>query len=307
MDPITISERVVGTDFVPKQLRHNGPAVLACILKGNELGLGPMQSLTSISLIEGKPTLSAEGQRALVLAAGHELIVEESTASRCTVIGRRRDSRQTTSVTWTLDDAKRANLAGKENWRTYPRQMLQARATAELARLIFPDVIGGLAATEELEGSRDLDIQPEPSSPPAATTRRRRRPSAATPEPRGEVEPGQDAAIEPEPEPPTPQPTPPPDPEPVDLPKIQTPEPIPEPDPATPNQAQMSRLMALCREHGLTTSQQRHDYAAQTLGRDIESSTLLTATDVSLLIEHLENELPDLVVDAINEQPELGE
>ena len=110
-----------------------------------------MQSLAKIAVINGRPTLAAETQRALILQAGHDIWIEESTNTRCTVAGRRHGSEATSRVTWTLDDAKRANLAGKPPWRMYPRQMLLARASAELARAVFPDAIVGLAATEELE------------------------------------------------------------------------------------------------------------------------------------------------------------
>lgn len=146
-----LAKAVTGTEFVKGSIRHNPGAIAACVLYGDEVGLGPMQALAQISVIDGRPALSAEAMRALILARGHELWVEESTISKATIAGRRRESEQTSRVTWTMDDARRANLAGKQNWRTYPRQMLAARATAELARLIFADAIGGLALVEELD------------------------------------------------------------------------------------------------------------------------------------------------------------
>jgi hypothetical protein len=175
-----LANTVAGTGFVPRALQGNPAGIVAAILYGDELGLGPMQSLAKISVIEGKPTLSAEAQRALILAAGHELRVDEATATRLTLSGRRSGSTEWTSVTWTLDDAKRANIAGKQNWRLYPRQMLAARATAELARLVFADVIGGLAATEEIEDADPLTLLEAAMSGPLAepekpkTTRRKR-------------------------------------------------------------------------------------------------------------------------------------
>ena len=115
------------------------------------MGIGPMQSLAKIAVVDGKPTLASETQRALILQAGHEMWVEEATSTKVTVAGKRRNSDQTSRITWTMDDARRANLAGRPAWKLYPRQMLLARASAELARAMFADAIGGLAATEEIE------------------------------------------------------------------------------------------------------------------------------------------------------------
>lgn len=178
---VELAQQVANTSFVPDGLRGNGPAIVAAILYGDEVGLGPMQALAKIAVINGRPTLSAEAQRALILAAGHELWVVESNNTRVTVAGRRHGSEQTSTVTWTLDDAKRANLAGKQNWRLYPRQMLLARATAELARLVFADVIGGLAATEEADGEDLNGSGPtgEVKTEGATTKRKRRNVSAA--------------------------------------------------------------------------------------------------------------------------------
>jgi hypothetical protein len=48
-----------------------------------------------------------------------------------------------------MDQAKKAGLEGKTNWRKYPKQMLQARATGELARLAFADCLGGMGYLED--------------------------------------------------------------------------------------------------------------------------------------------------------------
>jgi len=173
-----LAKQVANTEFVPKSLRGNPAAIAACVLYGDELGIGPMQALAKIAVIEGKPSLSAEAQRALILAAGHDLWVVESSNTKVTVAGRRSNSDHVSTITWTLDDAKRAGLAGRQNWRTYPRQMLMARATAELARLIFADAVGGLLATEELEeGEVDMD-----TGEILPTTSKRKRKAVAKPE-----------------------------------------------------------------------------------------------------------------------------
>lgn len=144
-----LSQRISNTPFVPTALRGKNEAVLACVLYGAELGLGPMQSLNSIHVIEGRTAMSPELMRAMVARHGHRIDVIENSATACEVKGIRSDTGSMATVRWTMDDAKLAGLAGKNNWKTYPRAMLLARATSELCRIVFPDVIAGLSYTPE--------------------------------------------------------------------------------------------------------------------------------------------------------------
>jgi hypothetical protein len=153
-----LAQTVAGTDFVPRTLRGNVPAITAAMLTGREIGIGPMHSLRAIDVIDGKPSLSAELMASLVLRSGHYLWCAESTAETCTMVGRRKDWPDRIpdqSVTWTVEDAKQAGLAGKGNWQKYPRAMLRARATSELCRGVFADVVERVGyVADELEPDR---------------------------------------------------------------------------------------------------------------------------------------------------------
>jgi hypothetical protein len=144
-----LAARIHSTPFVPKPLRGDPHSVLACILTGEELGLGPMQSLRMVNVIEGRPAASAELMRALVNRAGHRLSVVDATVQQVTLYGQRRDTGAEARVTWTMQDAQRAKLTTNPAWGKYPRSMLLARATSELCRMLFADVIGGLYTPEE--------------------------------------------------------------------------------------------------------------------------------------------------------------
>ncbi|GIW55361.1 MAG: hypothetical protein KatS3mg082_1765 [Nitrospiraceae bacterium] len=50
---------------------------------------------------------------------------------------------------WTIDQARRAGLAGKDNWKNYPRAMLRARCIAEGVRAVYPAALGGMLIAEE--------------------------------------------------------------------------------------------------------------------------------------------------------------
>lgn len=162
-----LSNKVANTEFVPKALRGKPEAVLACILAGHEAGLSPMTSLRSIHVIEGRPAMSAELMRAVIQRAGHTIEVEEMSTTRAVVVGKRSNSERPLRVVWTEDDARRAGLLGKDNWKKYPRAMLVARATTELARMLFPDVLAGIShSIEELADGGAMDGPLEHLGPP---------------------------------------------------------------------------------------------------------------------------------------------
>src|SRR5260221_2893386 len=186
-DVSNLPDYIAETDFVPKALRNKPAAIAACILTGRELGIGPMASLKSIHMVQGVPSLSAEYKRARALAAGHQIVVDESTGTRCTVRGRRNGTESLVTITWTTDHAPRAKLHGKDVWKQYPQRMLQARATSELCDLLFPASTLGLPPTAELEDGGALAAavaieasaeEPPPAEPKPRTAQRRQKPAA---------------------------------------------------------------------------------------------------------------------------------
>jgi hypothetical protein len=219
-----LAERIAGTEFVPAAMRGKPDVVTAAIMYGDEIGVGPMQALAGIHVVEGRPQPSAELMRALILRAGHNITVSALTGEMCRISGLRAGHPESNrvTVTWSLDMARAAGLLNKQNWQRYPRAMLLARATGDLARLLFADVIKGLGTVAEdmpdelaAWAAQIPDDTPPPVAPPRQVTRRKRIPepgyAVATPDnpgpdgsidvplpesvPDGEPEP--DAAIEP--------------------------------------------------------------------------------------------------------------
>lgn len=172
-----LAAQVADTEFVPRGLRGSAPAVAAAILYGREVGLPPMSALAMTHVVEGRPGISAEGMRALVLQAGHELEVTEASGAMVTMRGRRRGADRWTELSWSLDMARAAGVAGKAVWQRYPRAMLLARCTTDLCRMIFPDVIHGMRSTEELDDLQDVDAPAAaieaPAQPTTKVTRKR--------------------------------------------------------------------------------------------------------------------------------------
>lgn len=158
-----LAGQIAKTEFVPDAFRNRPEAVLACMMFGQELGLPPMASLNLTQSIKGKVGLKPEGMRAVVQAHGHRIWTEAYTDESVTLCGQREGEEHVERVTWTLADAKRAELTSNPSWKKYPRAMLLARATSELCRLQFADVTGGIAygpdELEEIAASREKPMQ----------------------------------------------------------------------------------------------------------------------------------------------------
>lgn len=58
-----LASKVAATEFVPSALRGKPEAIMACILMGREIGVGPMQALSKIHVVDGRPAMAAELMR----------------------------------------------------------------------------------------------------------------------------------------------------------------------------------------------------------------------------------------------------
>jgi hypothetical protein len=172
---------LVKTGFLPTAIKTPEQAV-AIMLKGNELRIPSMYALSNIAVIQGKPVCNAELMLALIYRDhGDEAVrFPQSDHERCTIAYRRRSWHEPQTYSFTLDDAKRAGLTSNQTWQKYPAAMLRARCISAVARLAFPDSIGGMYTPEELgaavtvsdDGAIEvLDVTPPPlNSLPAQQT-----------------------------------------------------------------------------------------------------------------------------------------
>jgi hypothetical protein len=137
--------------YLPKAIATPEQAITIA-MAGRELGLSPMTAFRSIHLIDGKITMSADLMAGLALSRipGSRVDVVHTDNGRAVVEAQRPGGKPVT-LTFTIEDAQRAGLTGKDNWKKYPAAMLRARAIAAAARAVFPDVFLGVYTPEELE------------------------------------------------------------------------------------------------------------------------------------------------------------
>src|SRR6185295_9550277 len=147
------------------------------ILAGQELGFGPVASMTGINIVKGKVSLSANLIAAAVKKGGkYNYRVAELTPTACKIVFFE-GKEQIGESSFTMEDAAAAGIAN-ENYRKYARNMLFARAMSNGAKWFTADVFGGPVYTpDELGAKIDMETgemlerpKDEPVILPAAGT-----------------------------------------------------------------------------------------------------------------------------------------
>jgi hypothetical protein len=182
-------------------------AVAVAIMSGAELGLKPMVSLRSFTVINGKPALYGDGLINVVRMSGKVAYLRTGCEERNgKLVGfceaKRLDTGEEKRVEFSQDDAIRARLwderptvrkqvwENKEKvwkdglpndapWYRFPQRMLAWRAAGYCLRELFGDVLGGIRdefevrEIAEAEEMRDITppankpTPPKPPKPPA--------------------------------------------------------------------------------------------------------------------------------------------
>ena len=154
-DAVKLADRLMASRLFSA---YGHPAgILATVLAGREFGMQAMTALRAFHIIEGKPTLSAGAIVAIVMKSGKAEYFRplERTPDRATFVTKRHGDPEV-SMTFTLDEAKQAwskdpASFSKSAWGKHPADMCVARCSSKLARLVYPDVVFGLYAPEEME------------------------------------------------------------------------------------------------------------------------------------------------------------
>jgi hypothetical protein len=167
-EALQFAEAVAKADgMIPRAYLGNPGKILACVLAGQELGVGPMASLRAFHIVEGKPCAAADFWVARLRAAGYRLdwITREN---ECVSLRLTAPDGSSITETWDKPKAVAAGLwNGKDNWRKYPQAMLSARCITSAGRALAGEVMFGcyeLDEADEIAGRR----QPAPAAAPQA-------------------------------------------------------------------------------------------------------------------------------------------
>lgn len=148
------------SNLLPKSYQGSPANLLFALEYAQALGVEPIHAITSIHIISGKPTASADLMAATVRRAGHKLrVTGDDTYAEATLI-RADDPDFQFTARWDIAKAKQANL-NTPTWKNYPGAMLRSRAITEVIRAGAPDAMFGLIYTpEELGAVVDQDGKP---------------------------------------------------------------------------------------------------------------------------------------------------
>ena len=182
-EAIEFSKMISSSGMVPAAYKGKPQDILVAIQWGYEVGLQPMQALQNIAVINAKPSVYGDAAIALVKAdprcRGVKETIEgegEKMVARCVVRRAYGDEIEETEATFSVDDAKRAKLWGKQGpWSQYPKRMLAMRARGFAIRDAFPDAMKGMITAEEAQdyptkAPRDVTPKPEPLPEPEPET-----------------------------------------------------------------------------------------------------------------------------------------
>jgi hypothetical protein len=172
-EAMRFAELLSKSSIVPKDYQGSPGNILIAIQWGMEIGLQPLQALQNIAAINGRPCLWGDAMLALVRGSGLlESIQEDVSDQEATCTVKRKGATEPVSRTFTIDDAKKAGLLGKQGpWQQYPKRMMQMRARSWALRDEFTDVLKGIASAEEQSDvHEEKDITPTQQAAPQAAT-----------------------------------------------------------------------------------------------------------------------------------------
>lgn len=256
-------------NLLPKAFQGNPGNLLFAVEYADALGISRINAITSIHVIEGKPSASADLIAALVRRAGHILRVHGTDASCCAQLIRSDDPEFTYEANWNMNKAKAAGLLGKAVWKNYPAAMLRSRAITEVARMGASEALLGLIYTPE-----ELGADVDQTGAPVRYTATVEQPKSAADRMR--------ALVEPEPEP-------------EDVHQM-TDGVLPKGwDEPPMTKAQRGRIFAQFAEMGVTDDQLMRDYMTNVLERPVtegeQGRASLTLVEADRIIEAQKVEL----------------
>jgi len=169
-EAVQLSDMLAKSALVPAALRGKPQDILLILATARELGIGPMQALADVNVIQGKPVLSADLMISLCRRRPDVckyITLIESTDTRAVYETHRVGAPKPETFTFTMDDAKKLGLGMKDNYVKQAKTMLRRRCAAALARETYQDLVRGYDPDEAEDfakpiGTTRMAVPPDP-------------------------------------------------------------------------------------------------------------------------------------------------
>lgn len=257
---IEFAKALAPSGLLPKEYQQNPANLLFALQYAEALDVKPIHAITSIHVINGKPSASAELIASVVRRAGHKLRVTADDREATATLIRADDQSFEYTATWDLKRAQTAGLTSNPTWKKFPAAMLRSRAITEVCRMGASDALYGVTHTPDELGGEFADA-PEatpskPSGPTTKVSRKKKEPETVdaeiVPENTDADTHGQDE---------------------LRAKLAETGE--------APSAGAFTRMFAILGENGLTGREEALGYVSDIVGRQIETRTELTAQEVA--------------------------
>lgn len=164
VNKVEYAQTLAHSNLLPKHFQNNPANLLYAIEFAEALGMKPIHAITSVHVINGKPSASADLIGTMVRRAGHKLRVTGDDTYAEAVLVRADDPDFEFRARWDMDKARKAGL-NTATWKAYPGAMLRSRAITEVCRAGAPDALHGIQhSTEELQSLGEVSRPAQPAT-----------------------------------------------------------------------------------------------------------------------------------------------
>jgi hypothetical protein len=136
--------------------------VMAIVQKAKSIGMNPLDALNGgMYFVQGKVELSGQAMLCMIRQQGHSVQIDPKTTQTMAILhGKRKDTGDCWTTTFSVEDAKRANIY-KGAWITYPQSMCIWRCVSQLGRYLFSDILKGCYVDGEIS-NEPQETHPDP-------------------------------------------------------------------------------------------------------------------------------------------------
>lgn len=172
---LKFAEMVSKTNFAPKDFQGKPEACAIAMLYGRQLGVGGLQAIQNIAVINGRPSVYGDLFWAIIINHPDFVDVEEKSDDKSAWVKLTRRNRSPKEATFTQQDAVTAGLWKKAGpWTNYPSVMMLWRARTFAGRFLFADALRGMTSSHEaedfqgetIEGTVSANATPAPNTAP---------------------------------------------------------------------------------------------------------------------------------------------